>query len=53
MSDVTDADVFGRLVDFRRSVRIFDEDIGVPAQVIERSLQRAVLSPNSSNLQLW
>jgi nitroreductase len=51
--ELTDSEVFGRLVEFRRSVRIFDADKPVPPEVIQRSLARAVLSPNSSNLQLW
>ena len=53
MKEMTDAEVFDRLVSCRRSVRIFDADTSVPPEVIQRSLARAVLSPNSSNLQLW
>ena len=47
------ADVFERMVQSRRAVRLFDPNQPVPPDVIERSLERAVLSPNSSNLQLW
>ena len=44
---------FQKIVEFRRSKRVFDADTEVPDEVIERSLERAVLSPNSSNMQLW
>lgn len=44
---------FQQIIEFRRSNRKFDPEVKVPAEVIERSLQRAILSPNSSNMQLW
>lgn len=44
---------FQEIVNFRRSNRKFDPDVNVPNEVIERSLDRAILSPNSSNMQLW
>lgn len=44
---------FDWIIDRRRSNRSFDPEVSVPNEVIERSLQRAVLSPNSSNMQLW
>jgi nitroreductase len=44
---------FQKIVDFRRSNRVFDAGTEVPDEVIQRSLERAVLSPNSSNMQLW
>lgn len=44
---------FQQIIDFRRSNRKFNPDVAIPAEVIERSLQRAILSPNSSNMQLW
>jgi nitroreductase len=50
---MTPANTFDHIVTSRRSVRLFDPDQSVPAEVIRRSLDRAVLSPNSSNLQLW
>lgn len=50
---MSDAEAFERIVQHRRAVRIFDGEVAVPPDVIRRSLQRAVLSPNSSNLQLW
>ena len=47
------AENFENVIQKRRSVRLFDPDIPVPPEVIHRSLERAILSPNSSNLQLW
>jgi len=47
------AQVFDQLVNDRRSVRIYDEDSSFDHEVVQRSLERAVLAPNSSNMQLW
>lgn len=47
------ADAFDALVQHRRAVRIFDADADFDPEVVSRSLARAVLSPNSSNLQMW
>ena len=44
---------FDTIVNFRRSNRKFDENIDVPYEVIQKSLERSILSPNSSNMQLW
>jgi nitroreductase len=44
---------FEQIVQFRRSNRSFDPDVEVPDDLIIRSLRRSILSPNSSNLQLW
>ncbi len=44
---------FQRIVEFRRSNRGFDPKVVVPDEVIKISLERAILSPNSSNMQLW
>lgn len=44
---------FQEIIDYRRSNRAFDPATEVPDEVIQRSLERAVLSPNSSNMQLW
>lgn len=44
---------FDAIVKFRRSNRKFDSQVEVPDRVILKSLERAVLSPNSSNMQLW
>ena len=50
---MTQQEVFQQIVEYRRSNRKFDPTIKVPDEVIERSLKRAILSPNSSNMQLW
>ncbi len=47
------AKVFDELVQHRRAVRIFDQTHAFDQAVVRRSLERAVLSPNSSNMQLW
>ena len=47
------AEHYEQIIQTRRSVRLFDPERPVPPEVIRRSLGRAVLSPNSSNLQLW
>ena len=44
---------FDEIVNFRRSNRKFDPNIEVPNDVIQKSIERAALSPNSSNMQLW
>lgn len=44
---------FQSIVDYRRSNRKFNPAITIPEEVIKRSLERAILSPNSSNMQLW
>lgn len=44
---------FDEIVQRRRSNRRFDTQIQVPDEVIQKSLDRAILSPNSSNMQLW
>ncbi len=44
---------FQNVVEFRRSNRKFDANVPVPDEVIKVSLERAILSPNSSNMQLW
>jgi nitroreductase len=46
-------ETFQKIIDYRRSNRKFDADVPVPEEVINRSLERAILSPNSSNMQLW
>jgi len=44
---------FEEIVQRRRSNRRFDPDFIVADEIIEKSLKRAILSPNSSNMQLW
>ncbi len=47
------ASVFDEIVQKRRSNRKFNTQAVVPAAVVRNSLERAILSPNSSNMQLW
>ena len=47
------AENFDEIIEKRRSNRRFDPEVKVPDEVIKRSLERAILSPNSSNMQLW
>ncbi|MEN9826080.1 MAG: hypothetical protein RI953_1825 [Pseudomonadota bacterium] len=47
------ADAFASTVAARRSVRMFDEKKPIPAEVMQRALDHALLAPNSSNLQMW
>ena len=44
---------FDEIVKKRRSVRIYDTEAIFDKNAIMRSLERAVLAPNSSNMQLW
>ena len=44
---------FEEIIQRRRSNRKFDANVEVPDEVIVRSLERSILSPNSSNMQLW
>ncbi|MES2794739.1 MAG: nitroreductase family protein [Bacteroidota bacterium] len=44
---------FDQIVHKRRSVRIYDNDFLFDESAVSRSLERAVLAPNSSNMQLW
>jgi nitroreductase len=44
---------FDQIVNRRRSNRRFDPQHLVSDDIITKSLERAILSPNSSNMQLW
>lgn len=44
---------FKAIVDYRRSNRKFDPAVQVPIEIVKSSLESAILSPNSSNMQLW
>lgn len=46
-------EVFDKIIRERRSVRIYDADAPFDTSAIKRSMERAVLSANSSNMQLW
>lgn len=45
--------VFKEIVNRRKSYRVFDQEYKVSDELIKRCLQNAILSPNSSNMQLW
>lgn len=47
------SEVFDSIVNERRSIRVYKKDVPVPDDVMMRSLERTILSPNSSNMQLW
>ena len=49
----THADIFNEIVNERRAYRLFDTEFSLPKEVVQRSLERAIKSPNSSNMQLW
>lgn len=44
---------FDQIINARRSVRIYDENANFDSTIVTKSLERAVLSANSSNMQLW
>lgn len=44
---------FEKLVESRRSVRKYDQSEPYDENVVKNALELAVLSPNSSNMQLW
>ena len=48
-----EADIFDALVHHRRAVRAFEMDGPFDHEAVARSIERAILSPTSSNLQLW
>lgn len=47
------ARIFDQLVRDRRSVRIYDEEAPFDSEAVQHSIERAILAPNSSNMQLW
>lgn len=47
------AETFDQIVKARRAVRKYDQDVAFDEKAVQRSLERAILSPNSSNLQTW
>ena len=47
------AAIFNQIVNERRSVRRYEQTSSLDHEAVRRSLERAVLSPNSSNMQLW
>ncbi len=47
------AKTFDDIIRHRRSVRLFDPEVPFDSSAVTRSIQRAILAPNSSNMQLW
>jgi len=47
------AEIFNQIVENRRSVRKFDTSFDFDYEAVTRSIKRAILSANSSNMQLW
>lgn len=45
--------LFDKIVRERRSMRIYDDQTKMDEGAVQRSLERAVLAPNSSNMQTW
>lgn len=44
---------FDAILEKRRSVRIYDADATIDDTIIRKAIERATLSPNSSNMQMW
>ncbi len=42
-----------QIINARRSMRVYDENANFDSNIVSKSLKRAVLSANSSNMQLW
>ena len=40
-------------IEYRRSVRVFDDKKNIDPKIVKNCVNQAVLAPNSSNLQLW
>jgi nitroreductase len=49
----SNAQIFDEIVNTRRSTRKFDPTAPFESDAVARSIDRAILSPNSSNMQLW
>ncbi len=49
----TNSECFDQIVNNRRAYRQFDTNVELPESVVKKSLERALKSPNSSNMQLW
>ncbi len=45
--------VFEQVVKSRRSMRVYDQTEDYNKDIVKKSLELAILSPNSSNMQLW
>ncbi|MGI9526372.1 MAG: nitroreductase family protein [Weeksellaceae bacterium] len=42
-----------QILNFRRSVRVYDTQEPINPEVVKNCLELAILAPNSSNMQLW
>ena len=42
-----------KILEFRRSVRVFDKTIPLDTEKVKHCIELATLAPNSSNMQLW
>ncbi|VAW25987.1 Putative nitroreductase [hydrothermal vent metagenome] len=40
-------------INYRRSVRVYDENKEIDSEIVKKCIQQATLAPNSSNMQLW
>jgi len=40
-------------INYRRSVRVYDETKKIDTQIVKKCLEQSTLAPNSSNMQLW
>lgn len=40
-------------IHYRRSVRMYDKNKEIDAEIVKKCIQQATLAPNSSNMQLW
>ncbi len=40
-------------VHYRRSVRVYNENIEIDTEIVRKCIGQATLAPNSSNMQLW
>ncbi len=47
------AAIFEQIVRSRRSMRVYDNKTEYNPEIVKKSLELALLSPNSSNMQLW
>ena len=40
-------------INYRRSVRVYDDNKEIDSDIVKKCIQQATLAPNSSNMQLW
>lgn len=48
-----DAKEFEKLIESRRSVRVFEQGVSIPDDIVNKCLDHALNAPNSSNMQPW